>query len=90
MRNILIPTDFSENATNAINYGLNLFKYEVSVFYFLNVYQDELYLEENQINRDNFKEVEKRVNDKSLKQLQDLITNLKAEYPNPKFSYRIA
>jgi len=89
MRNILIPTDFSENATNAINYGLNLFKYDTCVFYFLNVYQDELYLEENQINRDNYKKVEKRVSDKSLKQLQDLITDLKTEYPNPKFSYRI-
>ncbi|MFH4965210.1 universal stress protein [Gaetbulibacter sp. M235] len=89
MRNILIPTDFSDNATNAINFGLNLFKYDICVFYFLHTYQDELYSEENQINRENFKEVEKRISDKSLMQLQDLIANLKKTYPNPKFSYRI-
>ncbi|WP_281542184.1 universal stress protein [Maribacter aestuarii] len=38
MKNILIPTDFSENAWNAIVYALKLFKDEECKFYLLNTY----------------------------------------------------
>jgi nucleotide-binding universal stress UspA family protein len=38
MNNILIPTDFSENAWNAIEYAIELFKREDCVFHLLNTY----------------------------------------------------
>ncbi|MFS4456007.1 universal stress protein [Maribacter sp. 2304DJ31-5] len=38
MKRVLIPTDFSENAWNAVRYGLELFKDEECVFYLLNTY----------------------------------------------------
>lgn len=38
-KKILIPTDFSENAWNALNYAINLFRAETCDFYLLNVYQ---------------------------------------------------
>ena len=38
MRNILIPTDFSENAWNAACYVIELFKNEKCVFHLLNTY----------------------------------------------------
>lgn len=38
MKRVLIPTDFSENAWNAIKYGLELFKKENCIFYLLNTY----------------------------------------------------
>ncbi len=37
MTNVLIPTDFSENAWNAIRYGLQFFKTEPTNFYLLHV-----------------------------------------------------
>ncbi|MGB5171276.1 universal stress protein [Eudoraea sp.] len=37
MQRILIPTDFSENSLNAIEYGLKLFKRSKCVFYLLNI-----------------------------------------------------
>jgi len=37
MTNVLIPTDFSENAWNAIKFGLQFFKKEPSNFYLLHV-----------------------------------------------------
>ncbi|MGS2764471.1 universal stress protein [Sinomicrobium sp. M5D2P9] len=37
MEKILVPTDFSENAQNAIEYALKLFKDSECVFYFLHV-----------------------------------------------------
>ncbi|SDS57902.1 Nucleotide-binding universal stress protein, UspA family [Polaribacter sp. KT25b] len=37
-RKILLPTDFSKNSWNAIEYALKLFKNDECVFYFLNVF----------------------------------------------------
>ena len=38
MKNILIPTDFSENSWNAIRYALELYKGEICTFHILNTY----------------------------------------------------
>lgn len=38
MKNILIPTDFSDNAWNAILYGMDLFKKTKCTFYIVNVH----------------------------------------------------
>ncbi|WP_299396910.1 universal stress protein [uncultured Gelidibacter sp.] len=37
-RRILLPTDFSVNATQAINYAIELYKDEACIFYLLNVF----------------------------------------------------
>ena len=37
MKNILLPTDFSENSWNAIEYTLNLFQKNICNFYLLHV-----------------------------------------------------
>lgn len=37
MKNILLPTDFSENSWNAIKYAINFFEYEPCNFYLLHV-----------------------------------------------------
>ncbi|MFD0796316.1 universal stress protein [Maribacter chungangensis] len=38
MKRVLIPTDFSDNAWNAVQYALALFKEEACTFYLLNTY----------------------------------------------------
>ena len=42
-RRILIPTDFSKNAQNAIDYAIDLYKLDACDFYILNVYDIEAY-----------------------------------------------
>ncbi|UOB17528.1 universal stress protein [Abyssalbus ytuae] len=42
MKNILLPTDFSDNAWNAIEYALQIFKDEECKFYLLNAYSPPL------------------------------------------------
>lgn len=44
---ILIPTDFSKNARNAIDYAVSLFEGEVCEFYFLHIYFLPGYSKEN-------------------------------------------
>src|SRR5690554_8211379 len=43
MKQILLPTDFSENSWNAISYALQLFKDEVCTFHLLNTYTPIVY-----------------------------------------------
>ncbi len=43
MKKILLPTDFSENAYNAIKYAVQLFQKEETIFYLLNTYTPVLY-----------------------------------------------
>lgn len=43
MKNILLPTDFSDNSLNAIEYAIQLWKQEKCKFFFLNVYSPVMY-----------------------------------------------
>ncbi|MEO8773724.1 MAG: universal stress protein [Gelidibacter sp.] len=43
MKNILLPTDFSENSWNAISYALKLFKYDQCTFHVFNAYTPVVY-----------------------------------------------
>ena len=43
MKRILLPTDFSKNAYNAISYAVQLFKEEECIFYLLNTYTPAAY-----------------------------------------------
>ncbi|CAH8282352.1 nucleotide-binding universal stress UspA family protein [Mariniflexile fucanivorans] len=84
MKNILLPTDFSENSWNAIKYALQLFKNETCKFYLLNTYTPVIYhveyvlVEPAQFGMiDNVREI-------ALKNLEDFKTRIKSEFKNPK------
>ena len=89
MRKILILTDFSANAMNAIDYALELFKYETSIIYFMHAYQDEIYNDKTLLNRETLDKVTKIIRKKSEKQLENLLKKVKEKHPNPRYSYRI-
>ena len=89
MRNILIPTDFSENAMNAVKYALELFKYERSNFYYLHTYEDEVYENEDLLKKETFDVVLKSVSEASQSNLNELIKSIKELYPNPKHQHHI-
>ncbi len=79
MKNVLIPTDFSENSWNAIYYALNFFKKERCSFYVLHVNSTKnssspTYLEEIDIRKPN----------SSKKQLEELLDRIEAEFPENK------
>lgn len=87
MRRILIPTDFSPNAKNAINYALELFKYEISEFFIMHAYQDEIYVDDALLTQKTLDEVTKIIGDKSKTQLKDIIKSIKKISPNPRHIY---
>ena len=87
MRNILIPTDFSENAMNAVKYALELFKYEQCNFYYLHAYEDEVYEDEDLLKKETFDVVLKSVSENSQNNLDELIKSIKELFPNPKHQH---
>lgn len=89
MRKILVPTDFSDNAMNAIKYALELFKYEKSDFFIMHAYQDEIYADDSLLNQETLDKVTQIIGEKSQKQLESTLKKIKEISPNPRHKYNI-
>ncbi len=87
MIKIMIPTDFSENAMNAIKYALEFFKYQKADFYFMHAYETEVYNHEELLSRADFNDIVERVKQKSDASLASLLNTIKEISPNPRFKY---
>jgi nucleotide-binding universal stress UspA family protein len=87
MRKILIPTDFSENALNAIKYALELFKYERSEFIIMHAFSDEVYEHTIEMPRTLFELYKDKVWQQSDKKLKKLVAEILVISPNPKHEY---
>lgn len=89
MRKILIPTDFSENAMNAIKYAIDLFKYDISEFIIMHAYQDEVYADESLINEKTLDTVSENVRKESEKELEIILKTIHTISPNPRHTYNV-
>jgi len=87
MRKIIIPTDFSENAMNAIKYALELFKYDRSQFIVLHAYADDVYENTLEMSREFFEEYKEKVKEASDRGLQKVVKEMLEISPNPKHEY---
>ena len=89
MRKILIPTDFSDNALNALKFALELFKYNKSEFFIMHAYQDEIYADKSLMTRETLEEVTHIIANRSDKQLEKILKQIKEFSPNPRHKYNI-
>ncbi|MGW9685760.1 universal stress protein [Flagellimonas sp. 2504JD1-5] len=89
MKKVLLPTDFSENAFNAIRYAQELYKDESCLFYLLHTYSPPIYYIEyasfssEQIGLDDF------YHTNAMEQLDDIKQNLETSFKNPLHQFRI-
>ncbi|WP_085767774.1 universal stress protein [Nonlabens spongiae] len=89
MTKILIPTDFSLNANNAIDYALELFKYQPCIFFFINVYKME-FGNRAALNSPTSKDYElENEKSKSLKGLKEAVKRITASSSATDHSYEI-
>ncbi|MGK0412105.1 MAG: nucleotide-binding universal stress UspA family protein [Polaribacter sp.] len=89
MKKILLPTDFSETATNAIKYAVKLFENDLCRFYILHAYQQDVYQSDVLITKENLNEFIKTANNNSQINLKKALKQIKKLSPNPKHSYKI-
>jgi nucleotide-binding universal stress UspA family protein len=82
MKKILLPTDFSDNSWNAIQYALQLFKNEKCTFTLLNTYTPMIYqFEYMQASSPQF-QVMDAVKETSKRKLNELVKKIETEFPN--------
>lgn len=89
MKNILLPTDFSKNSWNAINYALQLFKNETCNFYLLNTYSPTIFHVEYIMVEPAQFEMADGIRKESITQLNELKDKILKNYKNAKHSFEI-
>ncbi len=87
MRKIVVPTDFSDNAYNALKYACEIFKYERSEICIIHAYADEVYQLGNITERSILDKRKDEVEQKTASALGDLMRRIKEYAPNPKHTY---
>ncbi|TYB72555.1 universal stress protein [Bizionia gelidisalsuginis] len=87
MLSILLPTDFSENSVNAINYALAFFKNQKVQFYFMHTYRNAFYDHSDLKSRKDFEVVLTKVKKESQENLENLLKKVNESESNPKHSY---
>jgi nucleotide-binding universal stress UspA family protein len=87
MKKIILPTDFSENAYNAVAYALELFKNEECTFYLLNTYTPILYDSEYMYYTPTMS-IDEVYKSNSIKGLDRLEKRIKREFSNTKHTLK--
>ena len=87
MRKIVLPTDFSENAFDALKYAAELFKYERSELFLLHAYADEVF-EQAGDTRENLELLKAEAKQKTEQELDRIKTRILEIFPNPKHEFK--
>ncbi|WP_297761311.1 universal stress protein [uncultured Muriicola sp.] len=87
MRKIVVPTDFSDNAYNALKYACEIFKYERSEICVIHAFADEVYQLGNIKERGLLDKRKDEVEQKTASALSELMARIKEYAPNPKHKY---
>lgn len=87
MKNILLPTDFSENAYNAIKYAVQLFKDEECRFFLLNTYTPVLYDNEYLVYSASQPTLTEIYRNNSTKGLERVVRRVKRNFSNDLHSF---
>ncbi|GGD43288.1 universal stress protein [Muriicola marianensis] len=88
MRKIVVPTDFSENAFNALKYACEIFKYEQSEIFVLHAYADEVYQLGNITDRSLLNKKKEEVEQRSVEALEKILERIREYSPNPQHTFR--
>jgi nucleotide-binding universal stress UspA family protein len=87
MKSILLPTDFSKNSVNAINYAMALFKDVSCEFYLLNVQKASSFISDDMMVMASSATIYQTIIDVSKKSIANLITKLETKYKNDKHTF---
>lgn len=88
MKTILIPTDFSKNAWNAISFALQFFKEIRCAFYFLHAYTPAFYRMDYAIGGPEFSAIPDKDVEASIRGLEMTLKKANTCFGNPKHIYK--
>lgn len=87
MKNILLPTDYSKNSLNAIDYALAFFKDTRTDFFILNVQKTSDYTTSDMMSTSASTNVYTAVLDDNKVKLKQMIGDLEKKYPSENFTF---
>ncbi|MGB5419613.1 universal stress protein [Algibacter sp.] len=87
MKNILLPTDFSENSINAIFYALEFFKKQKCQFYILNIQKASSFITDDMMVVNSSATIYKTLIDAAKKSIANIITTINEEFKNENHQY---
>ncbi|MDP2088565.1 MAG: universal stress protein [Flavobacteriaceae bacterium] len=88
MKNILLPTDFSENSWNAIQYAMELFKDEPCNFYVFNSYRLPAYTTDDFMVTSTNEDLEETLFKTTSENLDKILQRINERKKNPKHTFR--
>ncbi len=89
MKKIILPTDFSDNAYNAVRYAAKLFKDTETTFYLLNTYTPAVYQSEYVLHSPAQIGLGDIYQENSLENLKQVKAKIENEFKNPKHTYML-
>ena len=89
MKKIVIPTDFSENAWNAITYAMHFLKDQKCTFYFLHTYTPAFYRMDYAFGGGIYSAIPDLDADAALARLEETVKKVKAQFPNPDHTFEM-
>lgn len=90
MKKVLLPTDFSENAFNAIRFAVQLFSNEDSKFYLLNTYTPVLYNSDYILySPASSLSLDELYKNNSMKGLEKIKRQIIEDFPNPRHEFEL-
>ena len=89
MFKVLLPTDFSDNAWNAISYAMEFFKNEQATFYLLHTYTPAFYRMDYMMGGPSFSAIPDVGVDISLAGLENTVEQVKKTFNNPNHTVKI-
>ncbi len=87
MKKVVLPTDFSENAYNAIRYAVQLFKETETQFYLLHTYIPPVYQTSYLLQSPAQFGLSDEIRGIALERCEDVKKELESEFKNPKHSF---
>jgi nucleotide-binding universal stress UspA family protein len=87
MKTILLPTDFSKNSINAIEYAVKCFEYEACKFYLLNVQRASSFISDDMMLVSSSTTIYNTLIDAAKKSLLNIVEQLKKTYQNNKHEF---
>jgi len=88
MRKIILPTDFSENAINALRFACQLFKYEKSELILLQAYAEKVFTDESLLSDELMQELKTVTGKNTEKALNEMCSKVHDEFCNPRHSIK--
>lgn len=89
MLKILLPTDFSTNANNAIGYALKFFEKRECLFYILHTYTPAFYRMDYLLGGPSFSAIPDMGVDISMAGLEKTKTNIEKDHTNPRHRFKL-